>query len=115
MTKDREEIQKEEAPDFEQLYYKAMQEIQVLKGDKISIEFSKDDVSLVRELLYEELYDLRDRASFVTDDDFEDEDEKAEAAMLKKTPKIDKDVVLHKMMDDRKLRIESLINQLNLE
>jgi transcription antitermination factor NusA-like protein len=111
MSKDKKETPKEDVPDFEKLYYRAMQEVQMLKNSKASVELSHDEISLLKDLLFEELYELRDKMVMISDPTEDDDDENK----MVKEEKPDKNAVLNLMIEERKKRIEELVKKLNLE
>lgn len=108
--KDKNENKKKEPElDYESLYYKAMKENVLMKDKKISIELTAIEIDFLKSVMYEELYDIRDRSYFTSDgDDVEDNE-----AMKNLKPK--KDEVLSSMVDEKRTMLETIVKKLRFE
>jgi len=107
--KDDKEKKKEPEIDFESKYYQAMKENVLHKDKKISIEFTAIEIDFLKSVMYEELYDVRDRAYF-SDDSENDEDNEA-----MKNLKPQKDVVLNSMIEEKRTMMETIVKKLRFE
>lgn len=99
---------KSDEPDFESLYYQAMKENVLLKDNRITLEFNQAEINFLREVMFEELFDIRDR-SFVTDEQPEDAEER-KLLQLKVEDKL-----LKELMDQKRELIETIIKKLRFE
>ena len=104
----KKENKKEPEIDYEKLYYQAMQENVLIKDKKISFEFTEAEINYLRDLMFNELLDLKYDIT-----DYGEEDEKEENKLLGKNAK--KDEFLKKMIDEKRMRIEQIIRKLRFE
>jgi hypothetical protein len=102
----------EDKPDYEALYYLAKRENQLLTDKKIQFDLTQDEINLIKDLLFEELIDLKN-AYYEPSLDL-DEDEEAEQKLLNK-PKSIKDGVLRGVLNDRRMKAEDLMTKLNFQ
>ena len=103
---------KKESPavDYEALYYQAMKENVLMKERKITFEFTEAEINFLRSVMYEELYEIKDRNYFSHIDDDDGEDNEAMKAL-----KPEKDVVLTKMIDEKRNLMETIVKKLRFE
>lgn len=97
------------ALDYESLYYQAMKENVLMKEKKISFEFTDIEINFLKSIMYEELYEIRDRTYFMRDED-DGEDNEAMKAL-----KPGKDVVLNSMLEEKRLMMEKIVKKLRFE
>lgn len=107
--KEKENKKKEPEIDFEQLYYQAMKENVLMRDKKISIELTSIEIDFLKSVMYEELYDIRDRSYFSMDDNDGEDNE----AMKNLKPK--KDEVLNSMIDSKREMMEQIVKKLRFE
>ena len=105
---DKEKKKKEEV-DFETLYYQAMKENVLMKDKKISFEFTDQEISFLRDLMFHELMDLKYDIFDSNVNDEEDEENKK----IGRGPR--KDEFLNKMIDEKRTIIETIIKKLRFE
>lgn len=98
---------KEAHVDYESLYYKAMQENILLKEKKISLEFTDQEISILKDLLYEELMDIKFDSVIELPDD-----EKEEGKLL---GRLNRDEFFNVLIDEKKNSLETLIKKLRFE
>lgn len=98
---------KETHVDYESLYYKAMQENILLKEKKISLEFTDQEISILKDLLYEELMDIKFDSVIELPDD-----EKEEGKLL---GRLNRDDFFNLLIDEKKNSLETLIKKLRFE
>lgn len=108
MKDKKDESKKEPEIDFETKYYQAMKENVLYKDKKISIEFTAIEIDFLKSIMYEELYDVRDREYFSDDPDEEDNE-----AMKNLKPK--KDIVLNSMIEEKRTMMENIVKKLRFE
>lgn len=101
--------EEERAIDYEKLYYTAMQENILLRDKKISFEFTAIEIDFLKSVMYEELYEIRDRA-YLSIDDSDGEDNEA----MKKLKPI-KDEILKSMIDEKRNMMETIVKKLRFE
>lgn len=106
--KDDKDKKKEPEIDFESKYYQAMKENVLMKDKKISIELTAVEIDFLKGIMFEELYDIRDRSFFSDEEDGEDNE-----AMKNLKPK--KDVVLTTMIDEKREMLETIVKKLRFE
>ncbi len=93
--------------DYESLYYKAMKENILLKDKKISFEFTEAEINYLRNIMYEEMMEMKFDLGYE-----EDEDEKEEGRKLGKTKKDD---FLNSMIEEKRSMIEQIIKKLKFD
>ena len=106
--KDKEK-KKEAVIDYEALYYQAMKENVLMKAKKITFEFTDIEINFLRSVMYEELYEIRDRNLFTNEDD-DGEDNEAMKAL-----KPGKDLILVSMIDEKRNMMETIVRKLRFE
>jgi len=106
--KDKKETKKEPEVDYESMYYRAMKENVLLKDKKVTIELTAVEIDFLKGIMYEELYDVRDRSYFTDNDDEEDNE-----AMKNLKPK--KDEVLNSMVEEKRTLLETIVKKLRFE
>jgi hypothetical protein len=107
--KENENKKKEPEVDYEKLYYQAMKENVLMKDKKISIELTSIEIDFLKSVMYEELYEIKDRAYFAMDN----EDGEDNEAMKNLKPR--KDVVLNSMVDEKRSMMETIVKKLRFE
>jgi hypothetical protein len=107
--KDKHEKKKEPEVDYESLYYQAMKENILMREKKISLEFTANEIDFLKSVIYEELYDIRDRSYFTMDDNDGEDNE----AMKNLKPK--KDEILNSMVDEKRSMMEQIVKKLRFE
>jgi hypothetical protein len=108
--KDKNEDKKKEPEiDYEKLYYQAMKENVLMKDKKISIELTAIEIDFLKSVMYEELYEVRDRAYFSMDNDDGEDNE----AMKNLKPKTDE--VLNSMVAEKRTMMETIVKKLRFE
>ena len=105
-NKKKKDSKPEEEIDFESLYYKAMKENVLLKDNKIGLEFTAAEIELLRNVMYEELFDIVDK-SYVNPSFDEDEENKI---LQKET-----NPMLKSLMDEKTEIIQRIIKKLRFE
>lgn len=107
MKDKRDDNKKESEIDYEKLYYQAMKENVLMKDKKITFEFNEAEINFLRNVMFEELLDMKFEIT-----SYNDEDEDAED---KKLGKVKRDAFLNEMIDSKKEIIEQIIKKLRFE
>jgi len=108
--KDQKLKKQDEEPDFERLYYQAMKENVLLRDRKISVEFTAEEITLLRSVMFDELYETTQGSYYMTEPDHDEDDENK---VLHR--KAGNDELLRRMRDEHRNIVEGIIKKLRFE
>lgn len=109
--KDQKPSEKQDGePDFEKLYYQAMKENVLYRDRKVSVEFTTEEINLLRTVMFEELYEVMQGSYYMNEPDQGEDDENK---ILNK--KADSEELLRKIRSEHKEIVEAIIMKLRFE